>query len=314
MTPVWISITAPELLIDLTAFFSSSLVWKRIRPILEKVIHDTLQKRARERRAALLTARRGIVETLYNTHKASLPPKEWKYLPRVFDLCKLEPFTTLINASSETEVVASDFEPAMKNLPEILRQYKETRLEAFRSQVSSSPGLPAGKASDSDQRSPEIDVLDLAVTVFQCCRTHYFPHSNTFPVIGVEDILSHHCDTHRAGLPNPTSYGESRTTWFLSRGSGMSLFYEGSKTFNQLGSQVSKILVGLAGLDAQNALATDMDRKNLRFHCDQCQKTKGTQTDNNLSFTWRAAVSPDIYPDNNIRQRCSIDWTSSGNT
>ena len=75
---------------------TSCLVWNRIRPLLEPEIAARKAKRLEEEFAKIQRNRRGIVDDLYKSYKASLHPSQWKYLPRTFDLCQLSPIAAMV--------------------------------------------------------------------------------------------------------------------------------------------------------------------------------------------------------------------------
>jgi len=99
-------------------FFSRPTVWKRIRPNLEtKVIENRDERLARGRRQ-LISSRQSVVSQLYALCKQRMyttkPIKHIVFLPRDYDLFKLQPVKDLILREDDEPLQAND-----QNLAEV---------------------------------------------------------------------------------------------------------------------------------------------------------------------------------------------------
>jgi hypothetical protein len=148
------------------------------------------------------SACREIIHTSYQEFQKTLMPSQWKYLPRTFDICALDPFTEVLNAKPDIVVTAANFEDAFHQLPELLSADSHSRKERARSLLkiptpvtqpaSSSPKpgeIVGSEASSSSSNSSQPNPLDLATAIFTC---HEPPCSAPY-LFGWDDIAHHHC-------------------------------------------------------------------------------------------------------------------------
>ncbi|KDR76602.1 hypothetical protein GALMADRAFT_247009 [Galerina marginata CBS 339.88] len=249
-------------------------IWKRILPILEPQILQFQEERLAAERATLMDSRRNIMHDLYQTYQRSLVPSQWKYLPRTLDICELEPFAQLIEAPTDVVVTAEDFGNGMKMLLALLSSLSERKLEEFRDvlRVEKTDLSDNAHQPDAVASSPHnpVDPLELATSVFQC-EGQCIRYHERCSVIGVEELMTHHCDADYTLF-----FNRSAMSW----------------NFSLRGAQTASSLVQLAGLDPKTASVSDMDQKDLRFTCRLC---KPVQVSANLwmanGYSWRRAVS-----------------------
>ncbi|PPR02550.1 hypothetical protein CVT26_012018 [Gymnopilus dilepis] len=251
-------------------------IWNRIRPLLEPEIAARKAKRLEEEFAKIQRNRRGIVDDLYKSYKASLHPSQWKYLPRTFDLCQLSPIAAMVEAPIESTVTAADFAEAAETFPALLSSFSEDRKQKARALLPSAP--PAPREPGEIEDDVVQDVLDLATSVFECRNVGTQGHARSSPVVGSDDLLSHHCGAPDHGLPHRGYY-----YWYSSS-------EEGKLLFSEEGSQVAASLVRLAGLDPTTALASDMDKKDLRFSCSRCIPLNVSGSWSRRGYSWRSAI------------------------
>ncbi|KAF8192170.1 hypothetical protein BJ912DRAFT_925078 [Pholiota molesta] len=268
-------------------------IWQRIRPGLEAKASTAREIRLIRERESLFMQRRRIVAFCYDAYKATLLPSQWTYLPRVLDICNFECFKTLIEADVDVDLRPEDFSGCMEMLPELL----ETRMEELRTSLresmraainSATSASTSTPATPPDNLTPDADLLDLATATFYCqreCWRHRGTHSARL-TIGWNTIATHHCDYEDEGvgvvirsepyLPNTLGEAdvESQRPRFV---------------FNTKAAIVAQDLVRCAGL-GENALASEMDAKNLRFDCKLCGIKQGSSMHYRVGFGWRDAV------------------------
>lgn len=239
--------------------------------------------------------RRRIVGSCYDAYKATLLPSQWIYLPRVLDICNFQCFKTLIEADVDMVLEPEDFAGCMEMLPELLatrmEELKTSLRESMRAVNDSSTSTSTSTlATPPDNLAPDADLLDLATATFYCqreCWRHRGTHSARL-AIGWNTIAAHHCDYEDEGVGivmrsepyfHNTSVGESNVETQRPR-----------FVFNTKAAIVAQDLVRCAGL-GENALASEMDAKNLRFGCKLCGIKQGSSMYYRVGFGWRDAVS-----------------------
>ncbi|KAF9479911.1 hypothetical protein BDN70DRAFT_878206 [Pholiota conissans] len=276
-------------------------VWARIRPTLEAKA-DTIRTRRliseREALEALAIARRSIVKTLYMAYKASLSPSQWKYRPRVLDICEFDCFKTLVEADSSVVVEKEDFRVCMEMLPELLAQrmddLKGHLRESMERSITDGQSRNVGSTGEKGKAVMRNDLVDLAIATFQCegkCRNYTITHSARL-VIGWDTIATHYCEDKDEGLAVVI-----RQPWdYSTHANDSGLANDGTHfTFDVRASVVARELVRCAGLEEERALASEMDAKNLRYGCKICGVVKisieyGPMRAFRVGFGWRDAV------------------------
>lgn len=56
----------------------------------------------------LRAGRRDVVEKLYAKYKLTIPPHQWRYLPSVYNICRLGPFVSLVEADAGITVAKAE--------------------------------------------------------------------------------------------------------------------------------------------------------------------------------------------------------------
>jgi hypothetical protein len=128
-------------------------------------------------------------------------PAQWKYLPRTLDICSLDPFAAVLDATAEVAVTAADLEDAFRQLPKLLAASSDALKLHARSLIKmpTSAIQPASSAQElgdilkGEEASPSSPLqpaaLDLAPSTFTCkepiCIRSY--------LFGWGDIAQHHC-------------------------------------------------------------------------------------------------------------------------
>jgi hypothetical protein len=268
-------------------------VWKRIRPILEPTVLQCKQERLENERKDARSARRAIIHTSYKEFQKKLTPSQWKYLPRTFDICALDPFAKVLDAEPDVMVTAADFEDAFRQLPDLLLASSDAHKIHLRSllKISTSVNHPASSAPgagevihsealSSSSSSPQPDPLDLATAVFTCRE-----HCSAPAIFGHDDIAQHHC---RLDFDKLENIGGLFSFW-QHRIDGA----PGPPTidFSVERSRIAGAVVRAAGLDDRVGTVSDMDEKDLRFECSACRPGRyGGSSFTKVGYKWRDFV------------------------
>ncbi|KAF9479910.1 hypothetical protein BDN70DRAFT_878205 [Pholiota conissans] len=289
-------------------------VWARIRPALEAKADTIRTRRLISEREALVVARRSIVKTLYMEYKASLSPSQWKYLPRVLDICEFDCFKTLVEADSSIVVEKEDFKECMEMLPGLLARrmddLKGHLMESMERSITDDQSANVGSTGGKGKAVMRNDLVDLAIATFQCegkCRNYTITRSARL-VIGWDTIATHYCEDENEGLAVVV-----RRPWdFSTHANESGLANDGARfTFDVRASVVARELVRCAGLEEERALASEMDAKNLRYGCKTCGVVKisieyGLMTEFRVGYGWRDAVYHSIS--NHLSSSNSNGW------
>jgi len=215
--------------------------------------------------------RRKIVNDCYKAYKRTLPPSQWKYLPRTLDIARFELFVQHVEADPRVEVTAKMFDEAFERLPELLGAAAEERKTYLRSLLMTVTADLAAEEGEI-QDAPSLPV-ELATAVFQC------PHSDLFPFLfGWDDVASHHCLFESEGL-----------NWHYSLFPSVTADSELLKYCPQVTRVVEKV-AHLAGIDPKIATAADLDARDLRFSCGSCAVVKEGGQHYCLGYDWRNLV------------------------
>jgi len=271
-------------------------VWTRIRPLLEPTALQSKRERLKQEMNTIQTARRTIIHTSYQEFKKRLMPSQWKYLPRTFDICALDPFAKVLDAEADVFITAADFEEAFRQLPELLSASSDVRqiearslLEIPTSVIQPPSSLPEpGEIPESGAAlsSSHPDALNLATAAFTCeespCNSL---HVNKAPYLfGWDDIASHYCRLDSlAGEPfwYQQPMGAAPTPPKIA--------------FSPLGSDIAGTVVRAAGLDDRVATVSDMDAKDLRFGCFTCPSQKRNGALTKVGYNWRDFVGSCLW-------------------
>lgn len=223
----------------------------------------------------LQEGRRQIVDDLYNRYKESVSPSQLLSLPRTYEICHFSPFANVVKLPADVRVTTTNFEEPMRMLPELLSKYWE---EKRRSRLQMIPPIP--NSSSAVLAGP--DPLELATSVFRC---RSYSTLGTI-VVGMEGQMTHTCMSPGHGLP-----GSFRHGWSSDDGDCLSFSPEGSRT--------ARLLIGLAGLDANTATALDMDRCGVRFSCSSCPVHNFNKVFMRFGYSWRSAVCS--FPEDRVK-------------
>ncbi|KAF9479912.1 hypothetical protein BDN70DRAFT_993084 [Pholiota conissans] len=280
------------------------------RLISEREAHEA--RRFISEREALLE-RRTIVNMLYTEYKASLSPSQWKYLPRVLDICEFDCFKILVEADSSVVVEKEDFNECMEMLPGLLAQRTDDLKGRLRKSMEDAicKSVTLASTGDKGKGAMRDDMLDLAIATFQCrseCR-EYITTCSARLVIGWDAIAMHYCEDEGEGLLTIVV----RRPWdFSTHANESGVANDGARFwFDLRASVVARELVRCAGLEEERALASEMDAKNLRFGCKTCGVKKvssafGPTRAFRIGFGWRDAVYHSIS--NHLSSSDSNGW------
>jgi hypothetical protein len=210
--------------------------------------------------------RRNLLNELCTNFKSTIPPPQWKYLPSVMELGEKEPFKALIEAGPEVTITIDDFTPLLPKLPGLITEIHDEVKARLVQQLAA--------VSEAGKVLP-ANCLDLATSVFFCDPGN--PCKSDGYVAGTDSIVSHNCgvDTRPPTPISPFYIGYINDNWDCSR----------NFVVHPAAVLTAKALVRCAGLDPEKALASEMDRKDLRFACNLCVNRKPH------GYSWRTAVS-----------------------
>jgi hypothetical protein len=248
---------------------------------LEPIIKEARDQRLRLARDARIEARKRLAEEVYKGYKKTLVPAQWRLLPGLYEVLQLPAFNTVVYAPDDIDVELTRFEEAQNALPGFVVAWAASRKVELVRLINLSHSSSDIQAEPTSTVA-NIQSLELATTVFACrnliglwqrCK------SENVALIGWEGAAGHHCSSHTFGS------------------SGHYLNLSGSSTetlvdFSKRGSAAAASLVALAGLNASEATAAEMDTLDLRFLCLACPARFAPGNKQTFdSFSWRTAVS-----------------------
>ncbi|KAF8901938.1 hypothetical protein CPB84DRAFT_1961880 [Gymnopilus junonius] len=123
-------------------------------------------------------------------------------------------------------------------------------------QFGSAPPVEGAFVGQSSRTADE-NVLDLATSIFECCNQRFGGHSRPFIIAGLEELRTHHCSDLMAPAAPYRDYINKPS-------------FTNDLSFSRKGSAIATSLIHLVGLDPQSALVLEMDGKDLRFDCADC--------------------------------------------
>lgn len=214
--------------------------------------------------------RREILASRYKDFIRTLPPSQWKYLPRILEIAALEPFARHIGVGVEVEVDASTFDDSFLELPRLLADATEQRRAALST-------LIGGAAKEDGEIG--VDPIDLATAVFRCSESHGYHYPFRY-VFGWDEISSHHCLSETEGADRISRY----------RSESSSRTEPAAFEYSPEIAKVVQKLAQLLGLDAATATPTDFDKKDLRFSCECCSWITDKNRSYRRGYTWRHMV------------------------
>ncbi|KAF8872477.1 hypothetical protein CPB84DRAFT_1967442 [Gymnopilus junonius] len=255
-------------------------VWKRIRPTLEPKVLECKKRRLDKEFIQIKKSRKRIAERLYDKYKAKLSPIQWTYLPGSVNICDFESFVCVIDRPADSKVTAVDFDEAMKALPNLLAKLLDERKAKLQDMVLQARAPPVeGAFVGQSSRTADEKVLDLATSIFECSNQRFGGHSRPFIIAGLEELRTHHCsDLMAPAAPYRDYINKSSFTDDLS--------------FSRKGSAIATSLIHLVGFDPQSALVLEMDGKDLRFDCADCDTWYDSELKSwvRLGYSWCSAI------------------------
>lgn len=196
----------------------------------------------------LRASRRDIVERLYAKWKLSRPPHLWKYLPSVFNICRLAPFVPLIEADASITLTETHFHPAMETLCDLI----PAAFEVIRSQLLRDVLAAHHPAHDAARHTDEFQKLQLATMIFRCDSCFEY-------LSGFDSVKAHNCapdiglswSNVEAELP---SYGNFPYPF----------------SFLPQGASVTAQVLNVAGLDPLSTTTSQLSEQDCAYQCVQC--------------------------------------------
>ncbi|KAF8841801.1 hypothetical protein BDN67DRAFT_966699 [Paxillus ammoniavirescens] len=246
--------------------------WQNFRPKLIELM-DEMRKERME--TEVYPPRRNLLTILYYDYVENPAPTGAvvDLLPSLDDVAKFVPFDTIIKLPENVKVDNATFKPAFDQLPTLAGEWK-ARIEA---QLASFVNIPANLLAaeaptdgHEQERESSVERLKLASAVFEVKSGLSRGELLAYP-----DILAHPVFDNL--LPGPMFYTKAMRVWSLFDSHGTSVV--------ELFGGASHV-VRLCGLDPQTATVDDMDRRNPRLICRQCNhgsKTLGV-------YTWKNAI------------------------
>lgn len=241
------------------------------------------QRRRESEDRAIRQTRRQILDRLFKAYKMTLPPAQWKYLPTTAILSGLQPFRDVIEADASTVVAEADLRPCMENIADVLTAAKDalkTRLIERAVASHRPPEDSDGTSAEGGCQLEPLQIFELATTVFKC-------NSCQKAVYGWDEITSHFCSVGDHGIHESASpfYGHPTTIYNLE--------YPYEFRFSTETIHAVRNVIKAAGLDPASATVAEMDAKDLRFTCVQCNDSlpySYLTSRNHLAYSWRGLV------------------------
>lgn len=257
---------------------SVSLVWNRIRPILEPNVLTKKNRRLAVERENIIRERQTIVAKLYTAYKKTLLPSQWRYLPRTFDICRFLPFRSILDEPNETRITEAHFDKAIACLPEMIASWTARRRAEILELCE--PILNSQDVEEGEVVQSTDDSLELAICVFDCTACEagitniQFLGCSSIPLISWSGAVSHGCMRRGGYFYGPLEPVETKLR------------------FSERGSSAARSLIQCVQLDEKFCVPDDMDKLDLRFFCSHCvpMEHRGRGY-GRITFSWRDAVS-----------------------
>ncbi|KAG8914240.1 hypothetical protein FRC00_000287 [Tulasnella sp. 408] len=226
--------------------------WETIRPQLEAVVENVKTQRLQRERNEIIVQRQALAKSVLKNYEVptDVPRAFWRPLE---EFIRFGPsFYSIIHQPNEVSVIASDFQPALDELPVLLASGAKTiQADLLKRMID-------GGAPDINSSSPELsfDKIRLATSIFWCRS-----NNRGLPVCGIDSLASHRC---RAPSTSTLKYN--------------CLYYD------HPASNLVAALLAVANLDP-NTTAEQLDDLDLRFNCPGWANPSGR-----LALNWRDAV------------------------
>ncbi len=212
--------------------------------------------------------------------KRRCSPHQLKYFPRTIDICRFDCFAKLIEADLGVDHPPAAYWAFMNRLPELLSASLEVMKADLGDQMRGS--IPRCAIYNARETTSAETLLNSVAATFECwasCQNRrnlgrYSAHTIMF---GFDEVASHHCGDEQEGL----RLTDANFRPPLKTGANFE--------FSTKASSCAISLAQCAGLDKHTTVA-EMDTKDLRFICTQCQQF-GLNSLFPVEFGWREAVS-----------------------
>ncbi|KAH8091719.1 hypothetical protein BXZ70DRAFT_952980 [Cristinia sonorae] len=261
--------------------------WKRIRARYEPTAEEYRTDRLSREAAKIRFARVDIIQQRYMEFKKSIPPTQWKYLPRTLTVTLLQPFMDVITRDPSEELKLEEYDALFVQLPGLLNDWSEERqAELTKSMVDANV-----VHNPTQLDSPSSNQLSLARTVFRCSSPYYMCERDPY-LFGWDDIAVHHCmhDNYInfwgviGTYTHAHRYGLSLT--FPVEMKGYKLVYDPSVV------KIAEKVVAWSGLDPMTATTEQVHEKlrQTRFDCKKCPSFEEQGVLYRFGYNWRRLV------------------------
>lgn len=224
---------------------------------LTRAVAEAKVDRIRRERQPLLSRRKHVAKTLYETYKKAVG-SEFGLLPSSEEFVGLKPINDIIDQDGTAEFTSTHF--AGIDIGELVDEWRAPSISTLLNTIHSGGGPePSDPPTASD-----IQRLSLAATFFQC-RSRVSP---AYGSISFEYIVKHPCCR-----PSTVQW------WTKPRARDFSCLVYYHTSF-----LAAERLIHAAGRDPSVTTASEMDDLNLRFYCQGCPKGP------DLARSWRNCV------------------------
>ncbi|OBZ71726.1 hypothetical protein A0H81_08960 [Grifola frondosa] len=142
--------------------------WPKIRDTLVEYMEELKSRRLKDERLRLLEARCKVLDTAISKYQIPRTAAT-ELMPRFVDFALMPEFRDIVDAPSSTNLTPDDFLPLQDTIPELVSRWQA----AIKTELTS-------MVAERVQAPPNVDVLDLAVAVFDCSRCNrslHYPES-----------------------------------------------------------------------------------------------------------------------------------------
>ncbi|PPQ77556.1 hypothetical protein CVT25_011416 [Psilocybe cyanescens] len=234
--------------------------WTKVRPLLEPAIAITTQKRLAHERKLLISRRMEFVKNQCRNFAKSWLPATWAYLPPFYVIQHFKSLSKVIHASHDNELEENDMLEPFNLLSQEVEEWHLSKMEQL---VSMIPDDECDDNSTESKPAPDLNLLNLATSVFHCFGSARAALRMGGCLIGWDGAGSHlRCRS-------------------LQRCWGKRLH------FSRRGHDAAISLVRLSGLDPLTTKKWEMDALDRRFVCTKCPLVHARSR---LVYDWTEAV------------------------
>ncbi|KAH6918137.1 hypothetical protein BKA70DRAFT_9226 [Coprinopsis sp. MPI-PUGE-AT-0042] len=252
----------------------TNAVWTKLRPKLEPLVIDAVNRRLDKEMRAIVQPRLETLKAVYQSSLSHLRPSQKRLQPAYQSLRRFPAVASLIDADKDVVVRAEDFEPLMKDVPQYIDEYWADL------RAGATATIPTSDATTSS------DPFSLARYWFKCGALTSYTSSSHYSEYRIERVCS-----VKAIL------GWPRVQLHLSKGCDHQSYESGVVAqhvleqkcpiaLDEATSSAAQTLITLAGLDVATATIEDMDLNEARFVCDSCSQRSMYDV-----LDWRQAVT-----------------------